>query len=548
MSFNKKRVFSVQILLIAIALLIGIGCASIQRPLGGPRDKTPPKLLKATPVNQTRNFNAKSIQLDFDEYFKLNNTYQEITISPDMVKPPDYNIKSKSLVIKLKDTLQKNTTYVINFGKAIADVNEGNILKNFTYVFSTGAHIDSLSVSGVVVNPLTQAKEKDVTVMLIPEKMDTAYYRKKKPAIYTTTDSSGVFKMSNLHDGVYKIYALKETNNNKIYDADDEMIGFTKNIVRLNKKDTSDIHLQIFRQVPEKLRPLERRIDQDGKLFFTFNKPIPNAGVRILNEQLDAQKIVDFTKNADTASIYLKTIAFDSIKVSFLSNNVPLDTITLRRSQKDTYKRKIALGYNLSNDKLKPGNELLLKTNYPIASIDPGRLTMTEDSTEVNETDFSLQRDANDAKQFTVKYKWKPGKLYTLGFNEGTFIDIYGGKNTRIVKKFDLDKPENYGKLILNVTVPDTGQYVVQLLNSNDVEVHSDIITKTTKLVYDNYYTTKYRIKVIYDTNHNGKWDTGNVKKGIQAENIWLFKKDIPLRYNFDVSQDIEIPKETRYP
>ncbi|MEO6522664.1 MAG: Ig-like domain-containing protein [Mucilaginibacter sp.] len=547
MSFNKKRVFFVQILLLAIALLVGIGCASIQRPLGGPRDKTPPKLLKATPVNQTKNFAAKTIQLDFDEYFKLANSYQEITISPDMPKAPEYNIKSKSLVIKLKDTLQKNTTYVINFGKAIADVNEGNILKNFTYVFSTGAHIDSLSVSGVVVNPLTQAKEKDVTVMLIPVKLDTAYYRKKKPAIYTTTDSSGVFKMSNLHEGVYKIYALKETNNNKIYDSDDEVIGFTKNLVHL-KKDTSDIHLQLFKQVPEKLRPIERRIDQDGKLYFLFNKPIPNASVRILNDQLDAQKIVEFSKQADTATIYLKSMVFDSIKVSFLSNNVPLDTITLRRSQKDTYKRKILLDYNLSNDKLKPGSELQLKTNYPIASIDPGRITMTEDSVDVSETDFSIQRNPEDAKRFTLKYKWKPGRLYSIGFNEGSFIDIYGGKNARIVKKFDLDKPENYGKLILNVTVPDTGQYVVQLLNSNDVEVHSDIISKNTKLVYDNYSTTKYRIKVIYDTNHNGKWDTGNVKQGIQPENIWLFKKDIPLRYNFDVSQDIEIPKETKYP
>jgi uncharacterized protein (DUF2141 family) len=547
MSFNKKRAFSVQILLLAIALLVGIGCASIQRPLGGPRDKTPPKLLKATPVNQTKNFAAKIIQLDFDEYFKLTNSYQEITISPDMVKAPEYNIKSKSLVIKLKDTLQKNTTYVINFGKAIADVNEGNILKNFTYVFSTGPHIDSLTVSGVVSNPLTQTKEKDVTVMLIPVKLDTAYYRKKKPAIYTTTDSSGVFKMSNLHEGIYKIYALKETNNNKIYDTDDEMIGFTKNLVRL-KKDTSDIHLQLFKQTPEKLRPIERRIDQDGKLYFVFNKPIANAGVHILNEQLDAQKIVDFSKNADTATIYLKSMVFDSIKVSFLSNNVPLDTLTLRRSQKDTYKRKILLDYNLSNDKLKPGTELLIKTNYPIASIDPGRITMTEDSIDVSETDFSIQRNADDAKRFTLKYRWKPGRLYSIGFNEGSFIDIYGGKNAHIVKKFDLDKPENYGKLILNVIVPDTGQYVVQLLNSNDVEVHSDIINKTTKLVYDNYYTTKYRIKVIYDTNHNGKWDTGNVKQGIQPENVWLFKKDIPLRFNFEVSQDIEIPKETKYP
>src|ERR1700744_3144144 len=114
---NKNGLFLPLILVCFLAILFNMGCANIQRPQGGPRDRTPPKLLKATPPNPTRNFNAKIIQLDFDEYFKLNNTYQEITISPDMVKTPDYNIKKKSLVIKLRDTLLKNTTYVINFGK-----------------------------------------------------------------------------------------------------------------------------------------------------------------------------------------------------------------------------------------------------------------------------------------------------------------------------------------------------------------------------------------------------------------------------------------------
>ena len=129
-------------------------------------------------------------------------------MSPAPEKLPTYKASKKSLVVNFKDSLQKNTTYVINFGKAIADVNEGNVLKNFTYVFSTGAHIDSLSVSGNVKNLMTQEKEKDVTVMLFPLKQDTLF-GKKKPTIYATTDSSGNFSLNNLHDGDYRIYALK---------------------------------------------------------------------------------------------------------------------------------------------------------------------------------------------------------------------------------------------------------------------------------------------------------------------------------------------------
>ena len=548
MTLNKKSRFLVQNALVIFIILIIWSCASIQRPTGGPRDRIPPKLLKATPANPARNFKAKVIQLDFDEYFKLSNVYQEITISPEMGKVPEYTIKQKSLVIKLKDTLQKNTTYVINFGKAIADVTEGNILKNFTYVFSTGPNIDSLNVSGVVVNPLDPAKQKDVTVMLFPLKLDSAYYRKKKPAIYTTTDTAGKFKLSNLRAGDYRIYALKETGANKIYDNDDELIGFTKNIIHL-KSDTAAIHLALFKQIPAKFKVLDRRIDADGKLFYTFNKLIPNLGVRILDKELDEQKIVDFSKNADTAIIYLKTMKFDSIKVSFLDNNKPLDTITLRRSQKDTYKRKVALAYNFAGDKLKPGSDLIVTANYPIQDINTGRITMTEDSVDVDVSTVSFVRDVDDARRLTVKYRWKQNKIYSVAFNEGTFTDIYGDKNTRLVKKFTVDNPDNYAQCTLKITLPDTGQYVVQLLNeTGNAVIKSDIITKSQTLIYKNLYTTRYKVKVIYDANHNGKWDTGNVLQKKQPENIWIYKKLVALRANWDVEEDIEVPKEIRYP
>src|SRR5581483_1054533 len=185
MRFNLKAAFSTKNLPVFVIFSLLFGCAAMQKPQGGPRDRTPPKLLKATPENMTRNFRAKQIKLDFDEYFTLKSPFQEISISPAQEKPPTYKVSKKSILVDFKDSLQKNTTYVINFGKAIADVNEGNILNNFTYVFSTGPHIDSLSISGDVKNSLTGEKEKDVTVMLLTPKQDTIW-GKKKPTIYAT--------------------------------------------------------------------------------------------------------------------------------------------------------------------------------------------------------------------------------------------------------------------------------------------------------------------------------------------------------------------------
>ena len=129
---NQKGLFLLRITAPFFVIFTVFSCANRQLPQGGPRDRTPPKLLKATPENSTRNFKAKEIKLDFDEFIKLANQNTEITVTPTPAKNPEFKVRKKSLIIDLKDTLEKNTTYVINFGKAIQDVNESNILKNFT--------------------------------------------------------------------------------------------------------------------------------------------------------------------------------------------------------------------------------------------------------------------------------------------------------------------------------------------------------------------------------------------------------------------------------
>jgi len=515
----------------------------MQKPQGGPRDRTPPKLIKALPENMTRNFSAKQIRLDFDEFFTLKNPFQEISISPAQEKPPTYKASKKTLVVDFKDSLQKNTTYVINFGKAIADVNEGNILDNFTYVFSTGPHIDSLSVSGDVKNTLTGEHEKEVTVMLIPIKQDTIW-GKKKPSIYTTTDTSGNFSLNNLHTGLYHIYALKETSPNKIYDNDNELVAFQKQTINLNK-DTGNIHLSLFKQEPEKTRAIERRFDLDGKMYFTFNKPLENPSVTILSPaELNNQKIVSYNKTFDTVGVYMRNMDFDSIKVSFLQNKKPLDTITLRKGRKETYTRSIFLQYNTTLDnKLKPGTDLQALSSIPLESFDQSLITLAEDSNNV--TNFTVSQDTSNLKKLNIKYAWKQNSRYQLIFNEGALTDIYGDRNKKIPKIFSLDKTENYGQLAIKFKIPDTSKaYVIELLNAQKKVVHIDPLTKNTTITYRNYPVGKYYVRVVYDTNKNGKWDSGNIKRKEYPENIWLYTKEITIRSNWDAEENIDIPKE----
>jgi hypothetical protein len=548
MRLNKKAAFPSQILAFLAVALYLFGCASMQKPAGGPKDRTPPKLVKATPPDMTRNFTAKQIRLEFDEFFALKNQAQEISVSPAQEKPAMFKTSKKTLIVDFKDSLQKNTTYVINFGKSIADVNEGNIVNNFTYVFSTGPHIDSLSVSGSLQNSLTGEKVKDATVMLLTPKQDTSIFGKKRPTIFATTDSAGNFSLNNLHTGDYYIYGLKETAPNKIYDNDAELIAFLKKPIHL-RKDTANIQLNLFKQEPEKLRVVDHRFDVDGKMLFTFNKPLENPSVAILYPpNLDRDKLVEFNKTKDTANVYMKNMDFDSIRVSFLQNNKPLDTIALRKGRKETFTRNIQLQYNTTADnKLKPHTDLVITSNLPLASFDQSLITFNEDSSNIS--NYTITQDTGNLKRLIVKYAWKQNSRYQLIFNDGSVIDIYGDKIKKQTKILQEDKPENYGQLTLKVSLPDTGKaYVVQLVNEKKVIVRSDPVTKNTTLSYKNYPVGKYTISVVYDSNKNGKWDSGNVKKKLYPENIWIYNKDITLRSNWDAEEAITVPKEPVIP
>lgn len=547
---NKKRVNYYNFLAPFIVLLFLYGCAAQQPPQGGPRDLTPPKLLKAVPANKTRNFKAKEIDLQFDEFIKLTNQYQEISMSPAMEKAPEYSSNKSDLKIKFKDTLQKNTTYVINFGKSIQDVNESNVMKNFTYVFSTGSHIDSLSISGTVTNTLTQEKEKDVTVMIFPLKQDSLLFGKKKPSIFTTTDSSGNFSLNNLREDDYRIYALKETAPNKIFDNDIELIAFLKKPIHL-RSDTSNVQLNLFKQLPEKFRFAEKRFDADGKLLFVFNKSLDNPSMKVIYPaDIDKQKQVEFSKTKDTASVYLRNMNFDSIRVALYDKGKPIDTVSLSKRKNESFKRTLTFQYNINgNSLLKPNNDLKLIASLPIENFDNSQITLNEDSIAVATSDYTLQKDTGNLKHIYLKYRWRQSSKYEIILNEGAFTSIYGDKNKRISKKFQVDKTENYSTLTVKVTVPDPAKaYVVELMNEQKAVLQSNPITKSTPIVYSNYLTGKYLIRVVYDENKNGKWDSGNVRQKRQPENTWVSPNVISLRPNWEAEESITVPKETPTP
>jgi hypothetical protein len=403
-------------------------------------------------------------------------------------------------------------------------------------------------MSGTVINSTTQEKEKDATVMIFPIKQDSLLFGKKKPAIFTTTDSSGNFSLNNLHDGEYRIYALKEPSPNKIFDNDKELIAFSKKSIVLNK-DTSNIKLSLFQQIPEKFRLSEKKFTPDGILSLVFNKRLNNPSLKVVYPPaLDNQKIYEISKTKDTALVFMRNMDFDSLRVAIYDNNKPVDTIYQNKRRKEDFVRVLSFKYGINRDnKLKPNTDLRITANLPIESFENGLIALSQDS--VNVTNFTIQKDTSNTRSVLIKYRWRVGSKYQLVLNEAAFTDIYGDKNKRTGINFEADKPENYSQLTLQVTIPDSSKrYVVELMDEAKTIMRSDPISKSTSIVYKNYLTGKYKVRIIYDDNRNGRWDSGNVRQKAQPENIWLYEKEITLRPNWEAEEPINIPKEVVNP
>lgn len=535
---NKDSFYSIFLALLALATLI-YGCAAMQTPQGGPKDTTPPKVLKMTPENLTTNFSAKKIVIEFDEYIKLNNEFKEFSISPELERTPELKAKLKRLEITLPDTLEKNTTYTLNFGKSIVDLNESNELKNFSYAFSTGPTIDSLSISGNVTNALTLEPEIETTVFILPLSRDSLF-GKKRAAIFTLTDSSGNFKLNNLKKDTYKIYALKEKGGDRIYQQVSDEIGFIKEPFLLDKNIDS-LHLNVFKELAPEFRTLDRKLNADGSIFMNFNQKLKNPDLTVIfPSNIDQGKLLQFSKTKDSVTLWLNDLSFDSVKVAIKDDGKILDTVKLTRSKRDTYNRILNISDNLDGGTLNPFKDLVISFNFPIKSLDESKILLLEDSIPRK---FTLVKDSTNLLKYHIKYKWRAKEEYILLLRENAATAIFDAKNKELKKTFTLGDANDYGTLTLAIEPPDTTKsYILEIVNKDKNIISSFPIIKKTSVKLDKYKQGIYYGRIVYDENKNGIWDTGNLKKGLQPEAIWYEPKELSIRANWDRNEIIKIP------
>jgi uncharacterized protein (DUF2141 family) len=304
------RAFS---LLVGFVLLIKLGsllsgCAQVMSPTGGAKDTLPPKLLVSTPPLRAINFTGNKITISFNEYIQLDNVSQNLLVSPVPKVNPYVDYKLKTVTIKLKDTLQPNTTYSINLGNSIKDLNEGNIYKNFTYVFSTGPYIDSMTLSGKVILAETGGVDTLIQAYLYKELSDTAV-QKKKPNYIARLDREGKFTFNNLPPGTYKLYALKDGDGSRTYNSALETFAFADNNILVSPNPQS---VTLYAYAEEKEKPKAGPSLTGGKKG-KGDKNIRYSTVVGSGQDLLSDLILEFAsplKNLDKTKIRLTDTAY----------------------------------------------------------------------------------------------------------------------------------------------------------------------------------------------------------------------------------------------
>ncbi len=528
------------------SLIMGLvflsACASMQSPSGGPKDAEAPKVLKENPKNQSTKFSASEITLSFNEFIKLSNASAEVSISPALEKPLEFDANKETLTIKLNQALEPNTTYTISFGKAIGDVNENNVLKNYAYVFSTGTGIDSLSISGNVKNALENENVKEALVFLFPSSQDSLL-GKKKPNTYTYTNDQGNFTFQNLKAGSYKVYAIKEQGSDRIYNQGLDEIGYLSESVDL-KKSIVNLKFLLFKEVPKEFKIKDKKIESDGRILIVFNKAISNPSIKELSgfNQLK-NSVIEFSPSKDSAMVWLPELGFDSLKLGIYTDDVLLNKVDINRNKRESYIRNPILRDNVVAAKLKPGADYTLYTSMPSTLVDSTKWSLWSDSIKLK--NYTFKKIDPNGRKFTLSYPFKSGKSYTIKVEEGAFKGSSGMPNKPYTKTFIQDDYASYGTMNVLISVSDSSKtYIVQLVNDQKVVLREDIISGNSLLNYKTYPIGKYRIRVVLDENKNKAWDTGSIELGIQPEKIWKYSKEISLRANWEIEEKITLPAE----
>ncbi len=523
----------------SITVLILSNCARTGRPEGGPKDEDAPLFVTANPPYKTVNFDKKEIRLNFNEYIKLKDLNKQLIVSPPLKTPlfvSPQGSASKFLDLSILDTLKENSTYIINFGNAIEDNNEGNKLERFKYVFSTGSYIDSLTTSGEVKDAFLDAKLKNTNVLLyrIDSSFNDSIVFKTKPNYVTNTLDTTHFNLSNLKKGKYLMIALKENVNDYLFNPKEDKIGFYKDTITLPQDSILENPILLFKE----LQPYRLRRGKEitkGKIEFGFEGEAENLKVEIISKTpKDFKSISKFEKDKDTLNYWYTPIEADSLNFIVTNNNF-IDTVTVKLRKKKI--DSLLLKSTISNT-LHLRDTFFIEGNNPITKIDTSKIVLTDkDTLAVSYSSFISKKE----NKIGLIFDKKPQEKYKLNVLPEAIFDIFEQKNDTLKYHFSTKEIEDYGRITIDIVNQTSENLIIELLEGKDKDklLERTFVTESTQLRFNNLEPKTYYFRAIIDTNKNNKWDTGNYLLKSQPEKIIYFTEELELRANYYLDGNI---------
>ena len=585
--------------LIPAALVLGAmmfpsGCANTTTPpSGGDKDTIPPVLVKTYPLPGAVNVptHKTQVKFTFDEYVVVKDA-NAIFLSPPLEKKPKYKISGKSLIVYFESDLDSNRTYTLDITGAIADNNEGNMYEGYTLVFSTGTQIDSMCMTGIIQDCNTLMPIKGATVLLYKDPADSAIFL-HRPDAAAKTDDWGFFSLRNIQDTVYRVYALRDANNNNIYEPDQESVGFLDDpyrprtvyndsiyeLKKFNMKDTAlclarktDVELNVFREKPTKQFIVKKERVGLRTAFLTFMAP----GAKINSMKirgLPAEKLISqFNPEKDSLELWVNDqrkmpdtlqLQINYDKTDTLGKLVPTDELVKlvldkklkaelqKSSQRDIkHQDTIAVFKTEADPTTIEQYGFRVEFQYPLIQDAWDSLVFRSVNPRQQEKRerYTVKQDPNNLRLYTImpREKLQTGFDYYLKLPYRKFRDVNGHYNDSTEMKVTLPTDEKLSTISLELTKVKR-RYIVDLLGEKrDKVIRSFMVDADQTLVFPYVKAGKYCIRITEDTNKNGLVDTGSILEHRQPEKVKFYKLkddfllDIPERTEYEQKINME--------
>ena len=555
-----------------------------QGPTGGLRDSLPPVYKTSNPLPNSLNFKGDKVEIEFDEYVQLKDGFEKIVVSPPTKSPFVAKAIGKKVVVEFRDTLMANTTYTVDFSNSIVDNNESNPFNEYFFSFSTGDVLDSLSMSGYLLNAKDLSPAAGVYVGAYKQHDDSVFVTKAFDRI-AKTDENGRFTLRNLEPVPYRVFALNDVNSNYYFDQPGESVAFLDSVftpvmienvrfdtiykdsvtidtiksVRSVKYLPDSIILQLFEEeiVRQSFKKAEFTSETTVELYFeNYEKQVPE--INPVNFVSDNWAVVEPSFTTDTIKIWLRdsnvvkldTLRFELVyqKTDSASNFVEArDTVQLIQNRKKAKRRddkKQTFLTCSSSKSVEVYNLPRIEWSAPVDFVQDSVVKVeVQKDTLWEKVDFRLVADsAVNARSYLLEAEWEVGASYRLHIDSASVTDIYGNCNDKTELKFRIKNKEEYSTLKFKVQgVADSA--FVELLNAKE-QVKRVEKLRNGEVFFKNVHPGEYYARLVVDSDNDGLWTTGKYIENRKPEQVYYFSKTLKLRANWDVEEDWDVKEK----